>query len=449
MRNKGDFVRASPPRAQAKHAGRRVPRLRFPEYRDAGEWEEKYLGQVLNITSCKRIYEADWAKEGVPFYRARELVALNNGERISPLYISEKLYQVNTNLSGEIKAGDLLVTGVGSIGIPYLVKLHDRFYFKDGNIIWLQNDEHEILGSFLLMLFLSDFIQQQIIKAAGIGTVGTYTIENANKTNVIYPMNKTEQLKIASCLSSLDALIATHSKKLDALKKYKKGLMQQLFPAEGESVPRLRFPEFRDAGEWDENELGRLTVKVGSGITPLGGEVNYKRSGRPFIRSQNVGWGNLILDDVVNIDEATHSTFSATEVTEGDVLLNITGASIGRSAVADSRIHGGNVNQHVCIIRTKEHALNPYFLNQFLLSQIGQKQIDSFQAGGNRQGLNFAQIRSFSLYRPSYDEQIKISSCLSSLDDLIVAQAAQIEKLKTYKKGLMQGLFPSAAEADR
>ncbi|MCX8982784.1 restriction endonuclease subunit S [Citrobacter portucalensis] len=211
-------------------------------------------------------------------------------------------------------------------------------------------------------------------------------------------------------------------------------------------APKLRFPEFQNDVGWDIATVGSKATKVGSGITPKGGDKNYKKSGRPFIRSQNIGWGHLILDDVAFIDDDTHSTFSSTEIKANDVLLNITGASIGRSAVADSDIQGGNVNQHVCIIRTKKSELKPYFLNQYLLSSDGQKQIDSFQAGGNRQGLNFAQIRSFSFLLPSVKEQQKIADCLSSLDSMISLQTQKIDALQQYKKGLTQKLFPAEGE---
>ncbi|MHB1033925.1 MAG: restriction endonuclease subunit S [Pirellulales bacterium] len=212
-------------------------------------------------------------------------------------------------------------------------------------------------------------------------------------------------------------------------------------------TPRLRFPEFRDQDGWCSRELGPMTSKVGSGITPTGGEANYKSSGRPFVRSQNVGWGELILDDVAYIDEETHSSFDSSEIAAFDVLLNITGASIGRSAIADSRIVGGNVNQHVCIIRVKPDELNPVLLNQYLISEHGQKQIDSFQAGGNRQGLNFAQIRSFRItLPPTAAEQTRIADCLTSLDELIAAQGRKVETLKAHKKGLMQRLFPREGE---
>jgi type I restriction enzyme S subunit len=253
-----------------------------------------------------------------------------------------------------------------------------------------------------------------------------------------------EQQKIADCLTSLDELIVTQDQKVEALKSRKTGLTQQLFPREHETLPRLRFPEFDAAPEWEERELGPSTLKVGSGITPLGGDKNYKTKGRRFIRSQNVGWGQLILDDVVYIDEDLHASFNATEIAEHDVLLNITGASIGRSAVADSRIIGGNVNQHVCIIRVNREELNPVLLNHFLISDRGQKQIDSFQAGGNRQGLNFAQIRSFRItVPPTLAEQQRIAECLGSLDARLIAEAEKLAALKIHKKGLMQQLFLS------
>jgi type I restriction enzyme S subunit len=104
---------------------------------------------------------------------------------------------------------------------------------------------------------------------------------------------------------------------------------------------------------WIPTSIGDKALKVGSGITPTGGDKVYKREGRPFLRSQNVGWGNLLLDDIAFIDEATHETFKSTEISADDVFLNITGASIGRSALADRRVERGNVNQHVCIIRAE------------------------------------------------------------------------------------------------
>lgn len=201
------------------------------------------------------------------------------------------------------------------------------------------------------------------------------------------------------------------------------------------NVPNLRFPEF--TGEWKKCIIGELTIKVGSGVTPRGGETVYKSEGHPFVRSQNVGLGHLILDDIAYIDEDTHQRQKNTELQLDDVLLNITGASIGRSALVNQQIVGGNVNQHVCIIRANKKLI-PSFLCNFLLSQYGQKQIESFQAGGNRQGLNFEQIKSIKIGLPSVEEQKKIADLLLLIEQRITTQNKIIEKLQSLIKGIAQ-----------
>ena len=204
------------------------------------------------------------------------------------------------------------------------------------------------------------------------------------------------------------------------------------------NVPNLRFPEF--TGEWKKCIIGELTIKVGSGVTPRGGETVYKSEGHPFVRSQNVGLGHLILDDIAYIDEDTHQRKKNTELQLDDVLLNITGASIGRSALVNQQIVGGNVNQHVCIIRANKKLI-PSFLCNFLLSQYGQKQIESFQAGGNRQGLNFEQIKSIKIGLPSVEEQKKIADLLLLIEQRITTQNKIIEDLKKLKSAIYQELF--------
>lgn len=204
------------------------------------------------------------------------------------------------------------------------------------------------------------------------------------------------------------------------------------------NVPNLRFPEF--TGEWKKCIIGELTIKVGSGVTPRGGETVYKSEGHPFVRSQNVGLGHLILDDIAYIDEDTHQRQKNTELQLDDVLLNITGASIGRSALVNQQIVGGNVNQHVCIIRANKKLI-PSFLCNFLLSQYGQKQIESFQAGGNRQGLNFEQIKSIKIGLPSVEEQKKIADLLLLIEQRITTQNKIIEDLKKLKSAIYQELF--------
>ena len=193
--------------------------------------------------------------------------------------------------------------------------------------------------------------------------------------------------------------------------------------------------------DWDCDRLGNLATRVGSGITPTGGERIYVTEGRPFLRSQNVGWGVLNLDDLAFITDEIHASFAGSQINEGDVLLNITGASIGRSAVADTTVARGNVNQHVCEIRPDPKRLDSHFLNGYLLSAVGQKQIDSFQAGGNRQGLNYSQIRSFLVPCPTVREQQAIAEALSDVDGLLVALDRLIDKKRAIKQAAMQQLL--------
>ena len=254
-------------------------------------------------------------------------------------------------------------------------------------------------------------------------------------------------------LSDSDALIAGLVQLIAKKQAIKTATMQQLLTG------RTRLPQFalRTDGTpkgYKSSELGQIpedwevlaiddcATKVGSGKTPNGGASVYIDSGRPFVRSQNIGWGKLILDDVAYISDDIHNTFSGTEIKEGDVLLNITGASIGRCAITEADIIGGNVNQHVCIIRLNTVLLNARLLVELINSRNGQKQIDSYQAGGNREGLNFLQVRQlkFAVSNSSV-EQTAIATILSDMDSELTALEQKLAKARALKQGMMQQLL--------
>ena len=204
------------------------------------------------------------------------------------------------------------------------------------------------------------------------------------------------------------------------------------------NVPHLRFPEFE--GEWEKCKLGELTTKVGSGSTPKGGNAVYTSVGHCFVRSQNVGMGYLILDDIAHIDDDIHQKHKASELNEDDVLLNITGASIGRTAIATKEIEGGNVNQHVCIIRANSK-VSPKFLCNYIQTKKIQNYIQSLQTGGSREGLNFEQIRSFPISLPNIAEQNKIAQLLDKLNERIATQNKIIEDLKKLKCAIIEKVY--------
>ena len=204
------------------------PEIRFKGFTDA--WEQRKLGELMEITSVKRIHQSDWTDSGVRFLRARDIVAVSKNEEVSePLFISQEKYDEYSALSGKVKIGDLLVTGVGTIGVPMLINNEEPLYFKDGNIIWFKNEDR-IDGEFFYHSFNGSFIQNFIKESAGIGTVGTYTIESGKKTPILLPTQKDEQQKIGTFFSQLDTLITLHQRKCDKYKSIKAGLIRKFFP---------------------------------------------------------------------------------------------------------------------------------------------------------------------------------------------------------------------------
>ena len=189
--------------------GSNVPEIRFKGFTEA--WEQRKLGDMMNVTSVKRIHQSDWTDSGVRFLRARDIVAAaKNEEPDDYLYISKEKYEEYSALSGKVGVSDLLVTGVGTIGVPYLVRNLEPLYFKDGNIIWFQNSD-KIDGKFLFYSFSAEQIQGFINESAGIGTVGTYTIESGKKTPISLP-NQIEQAKVGEFFQQLDNLITLHQR---------------------------------------------------------------------------------------------------------------------------------------------------------------------------------------------------------------------------------------------
>ncbi len=204
-----------------------------------------------------------------------------------------------------------------------------------------------------------------------------------------------------------------------------------------QEIPAIRFNGFTDA--WEQRMLGDITSKIGSGKTPRGGNSVYTQNGIPLLRSQNIYNDRVNIEDIVYITDSIDKEMANSRVEKNDVLLNITGASIGRSAVYGLSSKA-NVNQHVCIIRPI-HEVHSYFVQLNLSSPIGQKQIDLNQAGGGREGLNFQQIAKMSFNFPHFSEQTKIGAFFKQLDDTIALHQRQLDNYKELQKSLLQKIF--------
>ena len=232
----------------------------------------------------------------------------------------------------------------------------------------------------------------------------------------------TEQQKIAECLSSVDELMAAQARKVETLKTHKKGLMQQLFPREGETQPRLRFPEFRKAGEWEEKPLGKVAENLDNKRRPItssdreAGDVPY------YGASGIVDYveGFIFDEDLLCVSEDGANLVARTY----PIAFSISGKTW--------------VNNHAHVLRF-EHACTQKFIEVYLNSI----KLDDFITGMAQPKLNKAMLDRIPIPHPRVPEQHRIASCISTLDALITAEIQKLSALKTHKKGLMQQLFPS------
>lgn len=279
-------------------------------------------------------------------------------------------------------------------------------------------------------------------KVKSLGQHGTQA--NLNKgivQNLKIPLpTLPEQQKIADCLSSLDALIDAQSRKVEALKTYKKGLMQRMFPREGETVPRLRFKGFE--GEWEVRRLG-LIARLQNGYAFK--SVDYVEQG-PYriITIANVQQGFLTIESTKRIAALPSDIQQHQILRLGDILISMTG-NVGRVCRVTSE--GLLLNQRVG--KLVPQGIDAAFFYQVLQLDKFRNSMQLKAAGGAQGNLSSGDITEFSMSGPTeYGEQLHIAETLNSLDALIAAEAQKHEALKTHKRGLMQQLFPSSEEVE-
>jgi len=280
-----------------------------------------------------------------------------------------------------------------------------------------------------------DFVARVLSKCTG----SNYPAINSSdlaRIQLAVPIEE-EQQKIADCLSSLDALIAAQAEKIDALKTHKKGLMQQLFPREGETVPRLRFPEFRDAGEWKGHKLESL-AKRGSGHTPSKKHPGYYNGGIKWVSladSDKLDCGYIYQTKHEISEEGLRNSSAVLHPPETVILSR--DAGVGKSAVLNSSMA---VSQHFIAWRCDKSKLSNWFF--YYLLQRMKPILESIAVGNTIKTIGLPYFKEMVVVIPEIKEQQKIAGCLSSLDELITVQTKQLRALKSHKKGLMQKMFP-------
>ena len=205
--------------------GATTPEIRFKGFSE--EWVEKKLGELMPITSAARVHKHEWTRSGVPFFRTSDVVSLYKGEKNEMTFISLDLYEKLSEKIGRIKCGDILITGGGSIGIPFLAKSDDPLYFKDADLLWLKVPE-SIDSIYLYTFFSSAPFRRYVGSISHIGTIGHYTVEQAKKTPITIPL-QAEQKKIGAYFRQLDELIFRHATQLEKLKQVKAACLEKMF----------------------------------------------------------------------------------------------------------------------------------------------------------------------------------------------------------------------------
>lgn len=416
----------------------KVPKIRFKGFEE--EWqEEPILSRIKSVIDFRgrtpKKLGLDWSPSG---YLALSALNVKDGyiDRYADAHYGDEELYTKWMKGNELHCNQVLFTTEAPMGNVAQIPDTQKYILSQRTIAFV-TDAPRLSEDFLAVLLKSPNVFQTLLARSSGGTAKGVSQKTLSSIHVRVSDELTEQTQIGGYFRLLDRLIGLHQRKHDKLVTLKKAMLQKMFPQPGATTPEIRFKEFE--GDWKPCELGEITTKIGSGKTPRGGKTGYLTSGIPLIRSQNIFSDSVNFEGIVFISDETDEEMSNSRVLQNDVLLNITGASIGRSAVYRSN-ESANVNQHVCIIRANGNH-HSGFIQLNLASTRGQAAIDNSQAGGAREGLNFQQIGKIIFQFPSHTEQQKIGTYFRTLDSLISKHATQLQKLQQIKSACLEKMF--------
>lgn len=420
-----------------------TPKLRFQEFRNGPPWKTETLGSLVTIST-----EKVGDNECVPMSITSGVGLVSQMEKFGRIIAGDSYknylllkkddFAYNKSATKEYPEGFIaLYSGEALAAVPNSIFTCFR----------INGDSP--LPQYLNYLFLGNLHGQWLRKFIEVGARahGSLSIDEDDLLALPVPLpggrtTRAEQQKIAECLSTLDELIGAESQKLDALKAHKKGLMQQLFPREGETLPRLRFPEFHSAPEWKPDTLENLcTAKISYGIVQAGPNIP---DGMPYIKSTDLN-SELCLDRLARTSDVIAAKYRRSEVQPGDIVFSLRG-NIGVSQILPKDIPVANLTQGTARIRP---AGPSQFLIQALRSTPVHSRILGVSKGSTFQEVSLEALRNIELLHPGIAEQHRIATCLSSLDELIAAQSDRLSALQTHKQGLLQQLFPAETGSEK
>ena len=412
-----------------------VPSLRFPEFQNCGEWDMLHLNQISS-----RITTKVGKSQLTPVSISAGVGFVAQTEKFGRDISGDQYYNYI-----ELNKGEFAYNKGNSKKYPqgcvYKLEEFDKVAAPNAFICFRFNDN--VIPDFFKGYFDNNYHGRQLqnVITSGARSNGLLNISADNFFNIILPTpkDKKEQQKIADCLSSIDSLIKATEDKIDLLKAHKKGLMQQLFPAEGETTPKLRFPEFQNCGEWDMLHLNqissRITTKVGkSQLTPV---------------SISAGVGFVAQTEKFGRDISGDQYYNYIELNKGEFAYNKGNSKKYPQGCVYKLEEFDKVaapNAFICF-RFNDNVIPDFFKGYFDNNYHGRQLQNVITSGARSNGLlNISADNFFNIILPTpkdKKEQQKIADCLSSIDSLIKATEDKIALLKAHKKGLMQQLFPN------
>lgn len=393
-----------------------VPPLRFPEFSENGEWTIvplKKHAKLITEKAKNRNYMPLSVTSGVGLVSQMEKFGREiAGEQYKNYYVINKFdFAYNKSATTSYPEGYIS-----------MLKNFDRGAVPNSIFTCFSVDKNEINPQYLDQLFQANFHGKWLRNYIEIGSRanGALSIDSKILLNMLIPLPKLkEQLKIKDCLSCLDDLISAVADKIETLKEYKKGLMQQLFPAEGKTTPAFRFPEFQNKGEWEESTLGDICdMQAGkfvsaSEICDVKKDTMYPCYGGNGLRGY------------------THS-FTHFGIYP---LIGRQGAQCGNITYAEGKFHA---TEHAVVVTLKKD-----IDIRWLYYQLIKLDLNQYATGQAQPGLSVDVIKKVTIRIPKNKNEQQLIACgLFSVDELISTETAKLDQLKNHKKGLMQQLFP-------
>lgn len=387
-----------------------VPRLRFPEFRGASTWKIRKLSSLADL------------EKGV------QLSSLLKDE-------SARYPHFNGGISNSSRTDDFnrpahtIIISEGGNSCGFVQFIGEPFWC--GGHCYSVTSKQVSAKRFLF--FSLQARQKEIMElrvGSGLPNIPKHILE---RFEVAYSEEAAEQQKIADCLMSLDEVIAAQGRKVEALKAHKRGLMQQLFPREGETRPRLRFPEFRDAPEWENVAIEDLGAVV-TGNTPPTSRQDYYGGGRPFVSPADISDLRFVVTTKSTLSEDGFAI--ARSIPAMSVLFVCIGSTIGKVA---QNVCECATNQQINAIVANKGACSDFI---YYLMSLESGRIAKLAGKQAVPIINKSLFSAVRIMAPKFGEQQRIADCLSSLDTRITAETARLAALKAHKQGLMQQLFP-------